>query len=615
MEGFPTQDAEQIASEASGTSPSGISPSAAGLIAQGLWTPPSVHVNSEFENTVNGWLPFQVPGFNFFISTPRGLAQWDTGTGKTVLACGVTRYMQEHWADLIIWIVKVGTIENSRRALEELVGIDGRVPLGSKVPRKDGTTKRDEQYGKIAVAVANGECPVVVTNYEKLKTDKDYFLALVTNHKVFVVMDEPSEKLRHRDSGTYRAVAEVFYSSKTHFGNPDPKSGHERPSELRMLMLDATPIRDNPEGFFNVVRILAPNIYGSQNHFNKTYVAARNPFGKPITFKNLSKMGDRVAPITMQIDKDDPEIAKQFPKVQFERVYCDLRDDQEKLYKRLTRELKTLHGGVDPSFLKHVDILSTINVFQMLVNNPIMVAFSAHEFEDFRREAVRHIAEGKMSDSELGKWMAKHKKGSETAWKLWNAVGKNDMLFTDMDEKARCTIYKMLELHRRIDQHDGKIVVFSWYANLGIPRMSYWLERWDIPHVTYTGSMTRRERQHAEDDFRNDPDLKVFLASDAAGSSLNLEMADMVIHYDLPDLWAALKQRQERVNRVTSKFEHVKYLSMIVPGTVEDRKLKLLDKRYGWHKQVLKGTVAENAAYLRDQSELLYVLTGLNSPV
>ena len=600
MESISSEDTEQ---GSSGTSAEASSRDEGALA---LWRPPTVPINSDFPDTVDGWLPFQVPGFNLFTELPRGLAQWDTGTGKTVLAAGVTVAMQD-WADLIIWIVKIGSVENTRRALDTLVGVSALKTDGAKAKRKDGSTKREEQYGRIAVALGK-DCPVVVTNYEKLKVDQDYFKALVTGRKVWVVMDEPSEKLRHRDSGTYRAVCEVFYRSKNPQGLPYPSEGRERPSELRMLMLDATPLRDNPEGFFNVVHMLDPSIYGSTTQFNKQHVGSRDPWGRVASWLNLAEMGEKVAPITMQIDRDDPEIAKQFPDVQHERVFCDLVGEQEKLYARLTREYQKMIRGTDPSILKRVDILAAINCFQMLVNNPIMVKFSAHDYEIFRQGALKHIREGKMTDAQLGGWIKNNKMGSETAWKLWDAVGRKDELFTDTDKRGNCTVYKMNELRSRIEQHPGKLVVFSFYANLGIPRMSQWLSDWGIDHVVYTGSMSLKLRQSAEDLFRSDPSIKVFLASDAAGTSLNLEMADQVIHYDLPDEWAQLKQRQDRVNRVTSKFEHVKYTQLVVPGTVEDRKLKLLDMKYRWHEQVMKGKIADDAEWLRSQGDLLYVL-------
>src|SRR6185437_15800483 len=49
---------------------------------------PDVTLNSDLENTVQGFLPWQIIGYNKLIrdeSRPAGIAVWDTGAGKTAL--------------------------------------------------------------------------------------------------------------------------------------------------------------------------------------------------------------------------------------------------------------------------------------------------------------------------------------------------------------------------------------------------------------------------------------------------------------------------------------------------------------------------------------------------
>ena len=568
-----------------------------------LFETPDIEINSLFPETINGWLPYQVPGYNFFKSEPRGLAQWDTGTGKTVLAAGLAKHHTK-WADLVLWVAKVGAMENTRRMIHDLTGLEATVVTGSKKQRED-------IYAWTAIGMDEGACPILITNYEKFKHDYEYFLALVTNFKVFAVLDEPSVKLRNRSSQTYRALCRVFYRSKSRQGLPSPVKGEERPSELRMLMLDATPLRDNPEGFFNVVRLLDDTVYGTITQFNQRHVVRRDPFGRVAVWKNLDEMGRKAAHIIHQVDKHDPDIADQFPKVLPERVYCDFDDKHQKLYDKVQAEYKKLLKGDprDPSVLKTTDIIGTINVFQMLANNPMMVIESADRYERYYQEALDLIKEGKLTQDELARWIFVNKEGSEIAHKLVSAVGDKS-LFADRDKRGNCITTKMLTMKDKIDAADGKVLVFSWYANLGIPRISEWFNTWGIEHVVYTGDLSPKARQKAQDAFTDDPKVKVFLASDAGSDSLNLPQANQVIHYDLPDEWAVFKQRTDRAIRVTSTFDHVTETTLLVPNTVEDRKVKLLDKKYDFHKQVFKGAIADQSQALRDRAELLYILTG-----
>src|SRR5262249_32330162 len=52
--------------------------------------------------------------------------------------------------------------------------------------------------------------------------------------------------------------------------------------------------------------------------------------------------------------------------------------------------------------------------------------------------------------------------------------------------------------------------------------------------VCIHGGMGREERMTAQESFRHDPDVKVLLATDAAGEGINLQRAHLMVNYDLP---------------------------------------------------------------------------------
>ena len=57
---------------------------------------PGVSINSSMEDTIRGFLPFQAQGVNFAKLSERAtVAQYSTGTGKTVLACGLIKWCIE----------------------------------------------------------------------------------------------------------------------------------------------------------------------------------------------------------------------------------------------------------------------------------------------------------------------------------------------------------------------------------------------------------------------------------------------------------------------------------------------------------------------------------------
>ena len=68
--------------------------------------------------------------------------------------------------------------------------------------------------------------------------------------------------------------------------------------------------------------------------------------------------------------------------------------------------------------------------------------------------------------------------------------------------------------------------------------------------VTIHGSLRREERRAAQEAFRHDPQVRVLLATDAAGEGINLQRAHLMVNYDLPWNPNRLEQRFGRIHRI-----------------------------------------------------------------
>jgi len=64
------------------------------------------------------------------------------------------------------------------------------------------------------------------------------------------------------------------------------------------------------------------------------------------------------------------------------------------------------------------------------------------------------------------------------------------------------------------------------------------------------GGLGRQERLAVQDEFRQNPDLTVLVATDAAGEGLNLQRAHLMINYDLPWNPNRIEQRFGRIHRI-----------------------------------------------------------------
>jgi superfamily II DNA/RNA helicase len=68
--------------------------------------------------------------------------------------------------------------------------------------------------------------------------------------------------------------------------------------------------------------------------------------------------------------------------------------------------------------------------------------------------------------------------------------------------------------------------------------------------VTIHGGTHRDERRRIQAIFRSDPDVRVLIATDAAGEGVNLQNANLMVNYDLPWNPNRLEQRFGRIHRI-----------------------------------------------------------------
>ena len=96
--------------------------------------------------------------------------------------------------------------------------------------------------------------------------------------------------------------------------------------------------------------------------------------------------------------------------------------------------------------------------------------------------------------------------------------------------------------------------------------------------VVIHGGLGRRERRAAQNVFLNDPQVRLLLATDAAGEGINLQRAHLMVNYDLPWNPNRLEQRFGRIHRI-GQTEVCHLWNLVAAGTREgDVYRTLLDK-------------------------------------
>jgi superfamily II DNA or RNA helicase len=72
--------------------------------------------------------------------------------------------------------------------------------------------------------------------------------------------------------------------------------------------------------------------------------------------------------------------------------------------------------------------------------------------------------------------------------------------------------------------------------------------------VTIHGGMKREDRREVQERFRVDPIVRVLVATDAAGEGVNLQVANLMVNYDLPWNPNRIEQRFGRIHRIGQKL-------------------------------------------------------------
>jgi hypothetical protein len=59
-----------------------------------------------------------------------------------------------------------------------------------------------------------------------------------------------------------------------------------------------------------------------------------------------------------------------------------------------------------------------------------------------------------------------------------------------------------------------------------------------------------------------------------------------------------------------SEFSTVRFYTLMMADSVEDRKLEIIQRKEGYHKQVFKGVSEQSDSARMSQQDLRYILTG-----
>lgn len=151
-----------------------------------------------------------------------------------------------------------------------------------------------------------------------------------------------------------------------------------------------------------------------------------------------------------------------------------------------------------------------------------------------------------------------------------------DCLNTEKDAKVEFLLHKLTEIKKEKNDPDLKFLIFTEFTNTQFMLKKILEENGGYICESINGSMDFDERVDALKKFKDR--AQILVCTDAAGESLNMQFAHVVINYDLPWNPMVIEQRIGRVDRIGQEFE-VLALNMMLENSVDKRVYEVIEEK------------------------------------
>lgn len=187
-----------------------------------------------------------------------------------------------------------------------------------------------------------------------------------------------------------------------------------------------------------------------------------------------------------------------------------------------------------------------------------------------------------------------------------------DCLNSETDAKVEFLINKLVEQKKKEQNPDLKFLIFTEFTSTQYMLKKILEEKGGYVCDIINGSMDFDTRVEALKRFK--ADSQILICTDAAGESLNMQFAHIVINYDMPWNPMVLEQRIGRVDRIGQNFE-VMALNMMLDNSVDKRVYDVIEEKLN---QILNQLGIDKTADVldstmeRDKISKLYLTSLLN---
>ena len=453
--------------------------------------------------------PYQVAGYHWLNYLNEvgwgGILADDMGLGKTIQALSFIQFFKEQKGTLKAMVVCPTTlIFNWENEIKKFTpGLTYKIHHGSDRAREK------KNFDDINI---------IITTYGTLRSDIKLMLEIDFD---YVVLDE-SQAIKNPQSKVTKAAGLLNAKNR--------------------LCLSGTPLQNNTFDIYAQMNFLNPGMLGSVEFFRNEFATPIDKFGEPEQKDHLRKL---LFPFILRRTKE--QVAKDLPEKTETILFCEMEDEQRKIYEAFRNEFRNKILGVinDQGIEK-----SQLTILQGLMK-------------------LRQICD-------------------------------SPSIMNDVEKYPNASI-KLEELGREITENIGnhKALIFSQFLGM-LALIKEKLNQLGVPYEYFDGSTTAVDREKAIRNFQDNSEVRVFLISlKAGGVGLNLTAADYV--YIVDPWWnpAVEQQAIDRTHRI-GQTKNIFAYRMICKDTIEDKILQLQDKK----KVLARDLIADDSGFVKSLSKL-----------
>jgi superfamily II DNA or RNA helicase len=439
-------------------------------------------------------LPYQRAGAMHLAFGERALLADDMGLGKTIQAIAACELLARRKGIERVLVVCPASLKAEwEEQIARFSARATRLVFGSRAQRL--AAYRDPAF-------------FTIVNYEQVLGDADDINGLLAPD--VVVLDE-AQRIKNWQTKTARRVKSL-------------RAPHA-------FVLTGTPVENRIDELYSIIQYLDPETLGPLFRFNRDFYEL-DERGRPVDYKNLAKLRERVAPLMLRRRKADVET--ELPGRTVKNYFVAMAEEQKLRY------------------------------------------------EDYRLPAAQLIATAQRRPLRQQEFD-----------RLQQLLACMRMVCdTPAILDPSCRVSPKLEelekiLGELLEEPERKIIVFSeWERMLTMVRDL--AGEMGVETAWHTGSLPQERRRAEINRFKRDPACRLFLSTDSGSVGLNLQVASAVVNVDLPWNPAKLEQRIARAWR-KNQTRSVTVVNLVAESTIEHSILHLLGQKQALADGVIDG--------------------------